>query len=129
MAQAQAGLHAHHEYELYRAIKNHGFAVSEDVDHPKTKAKSPQASSICERFHRTMLAKLYEEFSQVAFRKKVYESLEALPADADNWIRSYNEERPHRGHYCSGKTPMQTFLDARYCDAKYWKFRKKLLTA
>jgi transposase InsO family protein len=91
----------HHEYELYLAI--------EDVDHTKTKAKSPQTNGICERFHRTML----EEFYQVAFRKKVYDSLEALQADADNWIRSYNEERPHSGRYCYGKTPMQTFLDAR----------------
>jgi len=91
----------HHEYELYLAI--------EDVDHTRTKAKSPQTNGICERFHRTML----EEFYQVAFRKKVYDSLEALQADADNWIRSYNEERPHSGRFCFGKTPMQTFLDAK----------------
>jgi len=91
----------HHEYELYLAI--------EDVDHTKTKAKSPQTNGICERFHRTML----EEFYQVAFRKKVYESLEALQADADNWIKGYNEERPHSGRYCYGKTPMQTFLDSK----------------
>jgi transposase InsO family protein len=68
----------HHEYELYLAI--------EDVDHTKTKAKSPQTNGLCERFHRTMR----EEFYQVAFRKKVYESLEALQADVDNWIRSYS---------------------------------------
>lgn len=91
----------HHEYELYLAI--------EDVDHTKTKAKSPQTNGICERFHRTIL----EEFYQVALRKKVYESLEALQADVDHWIRSYNEERPHSGRFCFGKTPMQTFLDAR----------------
>jgi len=24
----------------------------------------------------------------------------------------YNNERPHSGRYCYGKTPMQTFLDA-----------------
>lgn len=92
----------HHEYELYLAI--------EDVDHTKTKAKSPQKGGICERFHQTML----EEFYQVAFRKKVYKSLEALQADVDNWIRSYNEERPHSGRYCFGKTPIQTFLDAKH---------------
>jgi hypothetical protein len=27
-------------------------------------------------------------------------------------MRSYNEERPHQGPWCFGKTPMQTFLDA-----------------
>jgi transposase InsO family protein len=91
----------HHEYELYLAI--------EDVDHTKTKAKSPQTNGICERFHRTML----EEFYQVAFRKNLYDSLEALQADADQWIKHYNEERPHSGRYCYGKTPMQAFLDAK----------------
>ena len=24
----------------------------------------------------------------------------------------YNEQRPHQGRWCFGKTPMQTFLDA-----------------
>jgi hypothetical protein len=28
-------------------------------------------------------------------------------------MTEYNEERPHQGRYCFGKTPMQTFLDAR----------------
>ena len=72
-----------HEYELYLAI--------EDVDHTKTKAKSPQTNGICERFHRTML----EEFYQVAFRKKLYISLEELQADVDDWLAFYNGERPH----------------------------------
>ena len=25
----------------------------------------------------------------------------------------YNNERPHSGRYCYGKTPMQTFLDSK----------------
>ncbi|ALB23187.1 Integrase core domain protein [Piscirickettsia salmonis] len=36
----------HHAYQLYLAI--------EDVDHTRTKARSPQTNGICERFHRTM---------------------------------------------------------------------------
>lgn len=96
----------HHEYELYLAI--------EDIDHTKTKAKSPQTNGICERFHRTML----EEFYQVAFRKKLYCSLEELQADADAWIQHYNTERPHSGRYCYGKTPMQTFQDSRHLAAE-----------
>jgi hypothetical protein len=28
-------------------------------------------------------------------------------------MTEYNEVRPHQGRYCFGKTPMQTFLDAR----------------
>lgn len=92
----------HHEYELYLAL--------EDVDHTKTKAKSPQTNGICERFHRTML----EEFYNVTFRKKVYTSLEELQMDVDEWLLVYNRERPHSGRYCYGKTPLQTFRDSKH---------------
>jgi transposase InsO family protein len=89
-----------HEYELYLAI--------EDIDHTRTKTKSPQTNGICERFHRTVL----DEFYRVAFRKKIYRTIEDLQADLDTWIRTYNHERSHQGRWCYGKTPMQTFLDA-----------------
>lgn len=89
-----------HEYQLYLAL--------EDIDHTKTKARSPQTNGICERFHKTIL----EEFYQIAFRKKIYATLDELQADLDDWIRSYNEERSHSGRYCYGKTPMQTFQDS-----------------
>src|SRR3954454_3641038 len=90
----------HHEYELYLAV--------EDVDHSRTKAKNPQTNGIVERFHKTVL----DEFYRVAFRKRIYSSIAELQIDLDAWIRSYNEERPHQGRWCFGKTPMQTFLDA-----------------
>jgi transposase InsO family protein len=90
----------HHEYELYLAV--------EDVDHSRTKTKSPQTNGIVERFHKTVL----NEFYRVAFRKRIYSSIAELQVDLDAWIRSYNEERPHQGRWCFGKTPMQTFLDA-----------------
>lgn len=90
----------HHEYELYLAV--------EDIDHTRTKARSPQTNGICERFHKTML----NEFYRVAFRKKIYGSLEELQADLDAWLLEYNEGRPHQGRWCYGKTPMQTFLDS-----------------
>jgi transposase InsO family protein len=93
------GNREYHEYELYLALEN--------VDHSKTRAKSPQSNGICERFHKTVL----DEFYRVAFRKKVYNSLEELQRDLDLWLMEYNEERPHSGKYCYGKTPMQTFLD------------------
>ena len=89
-----------HEYELYLAV--------EDVDHSRTKTKSPQTNGIVERFHKTVL----DEFYRVAFRKRIYGSIAELQADLDEWIRSYNEDRPHQGRWCFGKTPMQTFLDA-----------------
>jgi len=89
-----------HEYELYLAV--------EDVDHSRTKTKNPQTNGIVERFHKTVL----DEFYRVAFRKRIYGSIIELQADLDEWIRSYNEQRPHQGRWCFGKTPMQTFLDA-----------------
>src|SRR6516164_7159414 len=91
----------HHEYELYLAV--------EDVDHSRTKTKSPQTNGIVERFHKTAL----DEFYRIAFRKKIYGSIAELQADLDRWVQSYNEERPHQGRWCFGKTPMQTFLDAK----------------
>ena len=32
----------------------------------------------------------------------------------NEWLRKYNEFRPHSGRYCYGKTPMQTFLDSKH---------------
>jgi transposase InsO family protein len=94
------GNREYHEYELYLEI--------EGIEHTKTKTQSPQTNGICERFQRTIL----NEFYQVAFRTKVYSSIEELQVDLDGWLREYNEKRPHSGKYCYGKTPMQTFLDA-----------------
>jgi hypothetical protein len=48
----------------------------------------------------------------VAFRKKIYRTVEELQADLDAWLVEYNERRSHQGRWCFGKTPMQTFLDA-----------------
>jgi len=90
----------HHEYELYLAV--------EDIDHTRTKTKSPQTNGICERFHRTVL----DEFYRVAFRKKIYRTIDELQADLDAWLQSYNEARPHQGRWCFGKTPLQTFRDS-----------------
>ena len=89
-----------HDYELYLAV--------EDIDHSRTKTKSPQTNGICERFHRTVL----DEFYRVVFRKKLYRTIDELQADLDLWIAEYNEHRSHQGRWCYGKTPMQTFLDA-----------------
>lgn len=89
-----------HAYQLYLAIEN--------IDHSKTKARSPQTNGICERFHRT----LKNEFYEIAFRKKIYNTLEELQIDLDEYLRKYNNERPHSGRFCYGKTPMQTFMDS-----------------
>jgi len=90
-----------HDYQLYLAIN--------DIDHTKTKARSPQTNGICERFHKTIL----QEFFQVTFRKKIYQDIETLQADLDDWMDYYNNERTHQGKMCCGKTPVETLEDGK----------------
>jgi transposase InsO family protein len=89
-----------HEYALYLDLEN--------IEHTRTKTKSPQTNGICERFHQT----IQNEFYASAFRRKLYHSLEELQRDVDTWMESYNAERTHTGKYCYGKTPLQTFIDS-----------------
>ncbi len=90
-----------HDYQLYLAIN--------DIEHAKTKAKSPQTNGICERFHRTLL----QEFYQVAFRRRVFETIDQLQKELDTWIEFYNTERTHQGKMCCGRTPLETLIDGK----------------
>jgi len=89
-----------HEYALYLDLEN--------IEHTRTKTRSPQTNGICERFHQT----IQNEFYASAFRRKLYHSLDELQDDVDAWIQTYNAERTHSGKYCYGKTPLQTFIDS-----------------
>lgn len=80
-----------HDYQLYLALN--------DIEHTKTKANSPQTNGICERFHKTIL----NEFYQVAFRRKIYRTIEELQADLDEWLAYYNFDRTHQGKMCCGR--------------------------
>jgi transposase InsO family protein len=90
-----------HPFQLYLQLN--------DIDHTKTKAKSPQTNGICERFHQTVL----NEFYRIAFRKKIYSDLETLQTDLDEFLCRYNKERTHQGKRCKGRTPMATFVDGK----------------
>jgi len=85
-----------HPYEL--------FLQYYEIEHSKIKARSPQTNGICEAFHKTVL----NEFYRITFRKKLYQNLEDLQSDLDDWFDEYNNERTHQGKRCEGKTPMQT---------------------
>ncbi len=98
-----------HDYQLYLALN--------DIDHTKTRVKSPQTNGICERFHKTIL----QEFYQVTFRKKIYTDMASLQKDLDEWLAYYNNERTHQGKMCCGRTPMETLVDGK----KFWQ--EKLL--
>ena len=90
-----------HDYELFLGVN--------DIEHTKTKAAHPQTNGICERFHKTILT----EFYQVAFRKKIYNTLDELQNDLDDWLCYYNNQRTHQGKMCCGRTPMETLLDGK----------------
>jgi len=90
-----------HDYQLYLAVN--------DIEHTKTKARSPQTNGICERFHRTIL----QEFYQVVFRKTIFGSIDELQKQLDEWIMQYNEQWTHQGKMCCGRTPMQTLIEGK----------------
>lgn len=95
------GVAEHHDYQLYLALN--------DIEHTKTKAQSPQTNGICERFHKTIL----NEFYCVTLRKKIYDNVESLQKDLDEWVHYYNNERTHQGKMCCGRTPMETLTDGK----------------
>ena len=90
-----------HPYQLFLGMN--------EIDHTRTKAQHPQTNGICERFHQTC----QNEFYRVAFRKRLYASLDEIQSDLDIWIASYNEHRTHQGKRCQGRTPMQTFMEGK----------------
>ena len=90
-----------HPYQLYLQLN--------DIDHSKTKVRSPQTNGICERFHQTVL----NEFYRITFRKKIYSDIETLQMDLDEYMVEYNTERTHQGKRCKGRTPMETFIDGK----------------
>ena len=90
-----------HDYQLYLALN--------EIEHTKTKANHPQTNGICERFHKTIL----NEFYQVAFRRKIYRTIEELQTDLDHWVAHYNIERTHQGKMCCGRTPLQTLIEGK----------------
>ena len=89
------GTHDRHEYELYLAV--------EDIDHTRTKAKSPQTNGIVERFHKTML----DEFYRIAFRKKIYDD-DRGPAGRPRPL----DARVQRGQAPSGQMVLRKDPDA-----------------
>lgn len=88
-----------HAYELFLHLN--------DMEHTRIRVRHPQTNGAVERLNQTV----QEEFYKVAFRKKLYRSLEEIQADLDEFMRWYNEERTNQGRHCQGRTPMQTFMD------------------
>lgn len=85
-----------HPYELYLELN--------DIEHRKTQAWRPQSNGFIERFNQTVL----DKFFCIAFRTKLYESVDALQVDLDAWLVHYNTERPHQGYPNQGQRPIAT---------------------
>ena len=85
-----------HPYELYLALN--------DIEHRKTKVRSPRTNGFVERFNGTVL----EEFFRPVMHAKLFTSVEALQAELDAWLNHYNHERPHLGYRNQGRRPWET---------------------
>ena len=64
-----------------------------DIEHRRIPPGKPMFNGYCERFQRTIL----EEFYQVIFRKKFFQTLEELQKELNKYLAYYNFERIHSG--------------------------------
>lgn len=88
-----------HPFELYLSLS--------EIQHKRTKVKSPKTNGFVERFHRTVL----DEFFRQAFRTKLFASVGELQAELDAWLVYYNTERPHQGYRNMGRRPLDTVAE------------------
>jgi transposase InsO family protein len=99
------GLADNHPYELFLHLNG--------IDHSTTKVRHPQTNGCVERLNQI----IQDEFYAVAFRKKLYNSLEEIQTDLDLFMSEYNTQRTNEGKRCLGKTPMETLEAGReLCD-------------
>lgn len=96
-----------HPYELYLHLN--------EIEHTRTRVRRPQTNGSVERLNQT----IQDEFYSVAFRKKLYKTIEEMQSDLDEFMTCYNNQRTNQGRYCQGRTPMQTFNDGRELYQKY----------
>lgn len=88
-----------HPYQLFLHLN--------DIEHTRIRVRHPQTNGAVERLNQT----IQEEFYKVAFRRKLYRTLDEIQDDLDTFMSWYNNERTNQGRYCQGRTPMQTFTD------------------
>lgn len=81
------------------------------VRHTMTKARHPWTNGYAESFHKTLM----NDFYHLAFRRKLYSTLDELQHDLDQFLLKYNFERTHTGYKLNGMTPAEKFLNGRRC--------------
>ena len=97
------------EFTTHHASKDHSFErllTELEIKHRLTKVRHPWTNGACERLNRTIL----EEFYQVAFRKKIYHTVEELNDELQKYMRKYNYQRTHNGKRTKGRLPAELFL-------------------
>lgn len=94
-----------HEFQA----KFHWHCEDLGLQHVYIKPASPNLNDKVERLHLSDK----QEFYQVTFRKKRYDSLEMLAKDLDHWRDYYNNERTYQGKMCCGRTPMNTLTNGK----------------
>ncbi len=97
------------EFTTHHKSKNHSFErllKVLDVKHRLTKVRHPWTNGACERLNRTIL----EEFYQVTFRKRIYETIDQLNDDLQKYLNTYNFQRTHQGKRTKGRVPAELYL-------------------
>ena len=100
------------EFTTHWESKNHDFErllKDLEIQHRLTKVRHPWTNGACERLNRTIL----EEFHQLAFRSKIYSSVEELNQDLQGFLAFYNTRRTHQGKRNLGRPPSQLFLSSK----------------
>jgi transposase InsO family protein len=87
-----------HPYELYLDLNG--------IAHRRTKVRTPKTNGFVERYNGTVL----DEYFRVKLRENLYDSVEALQADLDDWLVHDNTERPHLGYRNMGRRPIETVM-------------------
>lgn len=95
------GLAEEHAYELFLNISG--------IEHTRTKVRHPQTNGSVERLNQI----IEDEFYKVAFRKKLYQSVDEIQEDLDEFMLWYNQERTNQGKRCQGRTPYDTFSEGK----------------
>ena len=71
--------------------------------------RDPQTNASTEKLNQI----IQNEFYKVAFKIKIYKSIEEIQVDLDTFMKNYNTETSNQGKYCQGRTPMLTFQSGR----------------
>ena len=102
-----------HPYQLFLHLN--------DIEHTRTQARHPQTNGCTERLNQI----IQQEFYQTAFRKKIYNSLEQIQTDLDEYMNFYNVMRTNQGKHCQGRTPNDTFLAGIDLCSRYLPYESK----